>query len=180
VPRVARRAASNFVYEWRIPCGRRPPLKTMFSTSTRCCTPARSSIIRVMFWRNAVGFGETRHPSILGIRRIGDRFLPFAAGTGRPQGPRHHRRDPGSLVRTRWRPPQSAWRQAEPPVFYVKGAGGLVGRSAMDEIRLPQHVVSRIERRWTARFAKMLAPCRPERSLSKRNDTLRSPKFRRR
>jgi hypothetical protein len=32
-----------------------------------------------MFWRNAVGFGETRHPSILGIRRIGDRFLPFAA-----------------------------------------------------------------------------------------------------
>src|ERR1700722_204754 len=99
---------------------------------------------------------------------------------GRPQGPRHHRRDPGSLVRTRWRPPQSAWRQAEPPVFYVKGAGGLVGRSAMDEIRLPQHVASRTERRWTARFAKMLAPCRPERSLSKRNDTLRSPKFRRR
>ena len=26
----------------------------------------------------------------------------------------------------------------------------------MDEIRLPQHVVNRIERRWTARFAQML------------------------
>jgi hypothetical protein len=26
----------------------------------------------------------------------------------------------------------------------------------MDEIKLPQHVVNRIERRWTARFAQML------------------------
>ena len=34
----------------------------------------------------AVGFRETRHPGVLGIRWIGDRFLPLAAGAGRPQG----------------------------------------------------------------------------------------------
>ncbi len=35
--------------------------------------------------------GETRHLGVLGIRRIGDRFLSLAAGTGGPQGPRDHR-----------------------------------------------------------------------------------------
>ena len=42
----------------------------------------------------AVGFGETRHPGVLGIRCIGDRFLPRTAGAGKPQGAGHHRRDP--------------------------------------------------------------------------------------
>jgi hypothetical protein len=33
------------------PCGRRPLSTTMFSTSTRCCIPARSSIIQGTLWR---------------------------------------------------------------------------------------------------------------------------------
>jgi hypothetical protein len=34
----------------------------------------------------------------------------------------------------------------------------------MDEIRLPQHIVDRIERRWTAKWEQMTAasPSRPE------------------
>ena len=149
----------------------------MCSTSTRCCIPARSSIIRGMFWRiPRCRFGETRHPCILGIRRIGNRFLPLAAGTGRPQGPRHHRRDSGSLVRIRWRP-------RNPPggkpnrLCSTSRALAASREKHHGRIRLPQHVVNRIERRWAARFAKMLAPCRRKRSPSERNDTLRSPKF---
>jgi hypothetical protein len=34
----------------------------------------------------------------------------------------------------------------------------------MDEIKLPQHVVNRIERRWTARFAQAEDWQRPERT----------------
>jgi hypothetical protein len=53
----------------------------------------------------------------------------------------------------------------------------------MDEIRLPQHVGNRIERRWTARFAQMLAswerferaPPAPDRS----RDPLRSSQVQR-
>ncbi|MET4236570.1 hypothetical protein ABIA85_009886 [Bradyrhizobium sp. LA6.10] len=50
---------------------------------------------------------------------IGDRFVSRLAGTRWPQGARHHRRDPRGPLRTRWRSPQSAWRQAEPSVFDV-------------------------------------------------------------
>jgi hypothetical protein len=54
----------------------------------------------------------------------------------------------------------------------------------MDEIRLPQHVVNRFERRWTARFAQMLgdwpplehAPSSPACGC---DDPLRSPQVRR-
>ena len=53
----------------------------------------------------------------------------------------------------------------------------------MDEIRLPQHVVNRFERRWTARFAQMLEEWqRPEHApLPVRGcgDPLRSPQVRR-
>jgi hypothetical protein len=35
-----------------------------------------------------------------------------------------------------------------------KFPGRLVGEGVMDEIRLPQHVVSRLERRWAARFGR--------------------------
>ena len=59
-------------------------------------------------------------------------------------------------MRTRWRPPQSAGRQAKPSVFDVKGPGGLVRTGALDEIKLPLHVVNRIERRWTVGFAQVL------------------------
>ena len=59
-------------------------------------------------------------------------------------------------MRTRRRSPQSARRQAKPSVFDVQGFGGVVGKCAMDEIRLPQHIVNRIERRWESRFAQTL------------------------
>jgi hypothetical protein len=50
----------------------------------------------------------------------------------------------------------------------------------MDEIKLPQHIVNRIERRWTARFAQMPEGRQPlERRRSSpshgRFDPLRSP-----
>jgi hypothetical protein len=54
----------------------------------------------------------------------------------------------------------------------------------MDEIRLPQHVLNRIEQRWTARLAQMLEEKRrPERTPSSpadgNYDPLRSPQVRR-
>ena len=52
----------------------------------------------------------------------------------------------------------------------------------MDEIRLPQHVVNRIERRWTARFAQMLGDWqRPGAAFPRprKLDPLRSPQVRR-
>jgi hypothetical protein len=54
----------------------------------------------------------------------------------------------------------------------------------MDDIRLPQHVVNRIEQRWTARLAQMLVERRrPERAPSSpadgNYDPLRSPQARR-
>jgi hypothetical protein len=50
----------------------------------------------------------------------------------------------------------------------------------MDEIKLPQHIVSRIERRWTARFAQMpevRQPLERRRSWPSNgsHDPLRSP-----
>jgi hypothetical protein len=44
----------------------------------------------------------------------------------------------------------------------------------MDEIKLPQHVVNRIERRWTARFAQAEDWQRPERTPCYRPQKLRS------
>jgi hypothetical protein len=54
----------------------------------------------------------------------------------------------------------------------------------MDDIRLPQHVLNRIEQRWTARLAQMLEvkrrPGRAPSSPADRNyDPLRSPQIRR-
>jgi hypothetical protein len=54
----------------------------------------------------------------------------------------------------------------------------------MDEIKLPQHVVNRIERRWASRFAQTLDDWqRPERapssSASGSYDPLQSPQVRR-
>ena len=54
----------------------------------------------------------------------------------------------------------------------------------MDDIRLPQHVLNRIEQRWTARLAQMLEEKRrPERTPSSpadgNYDPLRSPQVRR-
>jgi hypothetical protein len=53
----------------------------------------------------------------------------------------------------------------------------------MDDIRLPQHVMNRIEQRWTARLAQMLEEKRrPERTPSpddRNYDPLRSPQVRR-
>ena len=54
----------------------------------------------------------------------------------------------------------------------------------MDETRLPQHVLNRIEQRWTARLAQMLEEKRrPERAPSSpadgNYDPLRSPQVRR-
>jgi hypothetical protein len=54
----------------------------------------------------------------------------------------------------------------------------------MDEIRLPQHIVNRIERRWASRFAQTLSDWRhPERAPSSpaagNHDPLRSPQVRR-
>jgi hypothetical protein len=123
----------------------------------------------------SVDLRETRHPGFLGIRCIGDRFLSRAAGTGGPQGSRHHRRDPRSLVRTRRQPRPSAWGQTEPPAFNVEGHGGLTGRGTMDEIRVPQHVVDRFERRRTARLAQMLEGRQPLERVSGCDDPLRSP-----
>jgi hypothetical protein len=48
----------------------------------------------------------------------------------------------------------------------------------MDEIQLPQHIVNRIERRWTARFAHMpkgRQPLERRRSSHGSFDPLRSP-----
>ena len=45
-----RRAASLHRHGWRIPCGRRPPLTTMFSISTRCCTRGPFSIVHATCW----------------------------------------------------------------------------------------------------------------------------------
>jgi hypothetical protein len=55
----------------------------------------------------------------------------------------------------------------------------------MNEIRLPQHVLNLIERRWASRFAQMLEDWqRPERapslSASETYDPLQSPQVRRR
>jgi hypothetical protein len=55
----------------------------------------------------------------------------------------------------------------------------------MDEIRLPQHVVNRIERRWASRFAQVLQVSqRPEKAPSSSAyasyDPLQSPQVRRR
>ena len=54
----------------------------------------------------------------------------------------------------------------------------------MDEIKLPQHVVNRIERRWTVRFAQMLEDWqRPEHAPSSSShgsyDPLQLPQVRR-
>jgi hypothetical protein len=54
----------------------------------------------------------------------------------------------------------------------------------MDEIRLPQHIVNRIERRWESRFAQTLGDWRhPERAplspAAGNHDPLRSPQVRR-
>jgi hypothetical protein len=46
----------------------------------------------------------------------------------------------------------------------------------MDDIRLPQDVLNRFERRWAARFAETTR--RPP-SLASRNDPFRSPQVRR-
>ncbi len=99
-----------FVNEWRRPCGRRPLSTTTFSTSTRCCIPGPSSINRGTCWSTPIGFRETRHPGVLCIRCIGDCVLSRSAGTRGPQGSRHHRRDPRSLMRPRRRPQPSAGR----------------------------------------------------------------------
>jgi CelD/BcsL family acetyltransferase involved in cellulose biosynthesis len=49
----------------------------------------------------------------------------------------------------------------------------------MDEIRLSQHVASRIERQWTPRFAQMLEWQRQQPSSLANYDPLRSPQVRR-
>jgi hypothetical protein len=51
----------------------------------------------------------------------------------------------------------------------------------MDEIRLPHHVVDRLERRWTGRFAQMLkGPQQPvPGSYRGDGDPIRSPQVRR-
>jgi hypothetical protein len=45
----------------------------------------------------------------------------------------------------------------------------------MDEIRVPQHVVDRFERRWTARLAQMLEGRQRLERASGCDDPLRSP-----
>jgi hypothetical protein len=50
----------------------------------------------------------------------------------------------------------------------------------MDEIKLPHHVVDRVERRWKARFAQLLeGQSRLRRSASGNDDPLQSPQVRR-
>jgi hypothetical protein len=49
----------------------------------------------------------------------------------------------------------------------------------MDEISLPQHVASQVERRWTAGFAQMLEWQRQQPYSLANYDPLRSPKVRR-
>ena len=54
----------------------------------------------------------------------------------------------------------------------------------MDEIRLPQHIVNRIERRWESRFAQTLGDwrhpeCAPLSPGDGNHDPLRSPQVRR-
>ncbi len=51
----------------------------------------------------------------------------------------------------------------------------------MDEVKLPQHVVNRFERRWTARFAQMLQgrPQPVQRYSRGSDEPLRSPQVRR-
>jgi hypothetical protein len=54
----------------------------------------------------------------------------------------------------------------------------------MDELRLPQHVLKRIEQRWTARLAQMLEEKRrhkraPSAPADENCDPLRSPQVRR-
>src|SRR5665213_492854 len=87
-------------------------------------------------------------------------------------------------MRTGRRPPPSAGRQAKPSVFDVEGNDSIAGSDVMDEIRLPQHVVNRIERRWASRFAQTLGGwLHPERapspSIRGSYDPLQSPQVRR-
>jgi len=51
----------------------------------------------------------------------------------------------------------------------------------MDEIRLPRHIVDRLERRWTGRFARMMnGPPHPATGIScGTSDPIRSPAVRR-
>jgi hypothetical protein len=108
-------------------CGRRPLSTTMFSTSTRCCIPARSSIIQGTLWRTPRCRLRRNAPSWRpGHRRIGDRFLSLIAGTCQPQGTGYHRRASRGPVRTRRRTSPSAGRQAKSPAFNVESHGGLV------------------------------------------------------
>jgi hypothetical protein len=57
-----------------------------------------------------------------------------------------------------------AARQADPTAFDLKGLGGLIEERATDETRLPQHVVDRIDRRFTSCLAQMLEGRRRERT----------------
>ena len=132
----------------------------------------------------SLSVSEKRHSGVLGVRCIGDRVLPRAAGACRPEGARHHRRDPRCPLRTGRRPSPSAGRQAEPSAFDVKGLGRLIRMGAMDEIRLPQHVVKRFERRWRARFGQMPEGLQPPRRAAapcslENDDPLRSPRVHR-
>ena len=76
------------------------------------------------------------------VRRLVDGFLKpptterALVSLGRRSNPPAAR----STLRFRVAPHARAWGQAEPPAFYV-----LAGRGDVDKIRLPQHLVGRIE-----------------------------------
>jgi hypothetical protein len=72
--------------------------------------------------------------------------------------------------------PRSAWRQAEPPVFYVKGPGGLIGRSTWtNQITATRGEPDRAS--LGSQICEDVGTLPPKAIASERNDTLRSPKF---
>jgi hypothetical protein len=81
-------------------------------------------------------------------------------------GQRRASRHPSPSTRS-WKPcanstaaPAIRLAASRPPALNVETHGGIARSSTMEEIRLPQHVRNRIERRWAVRFARMLGSWR--------------------
>jgi hypothetical protein len=158
VPRVARRAARTSSRKWRITCGRRPLSTTMLSTSMLCCIQTRSSITQrtswwilrcrrprdARFWRP----GHRMHRRSLRVPRCGR-----LSASKRPSlSTRYWKLSANSMAVRAIRRAASRTVCVQLPGLWQPGR-----EDAMDEIKLPHHVVDRLERRWKARFAQILA-----------------------
>src|ERR1700753_1247209 len=70
----------------------------------------------------------------MGVGRVGDRVMPFAARYDRIEGTRYHRRNPGSALRARRRSASSAGWQADAAFLGRTARGGLIAEAMMHDL----------------------------------------------